>query len=257
MTTRRMLLQGFGLALAPALPRSAGAADRPPPDVGRKFAADGRVMPFKGNTVLCHLPQQGADSEAFDALLDLYRRFPAESWTRKMTALPPSSYHMTVFGGANDRDRQRPRWPADLPPDLPMTECDRILGERLSAFRLGEDGPPYRMRVDPAAPDEDETPLTLRLLPADTATERRLRRLRDRLAAVLGIREPGHASYRFHITLGYLFATLSTDEDEAFRRTLVEWKTQVAQRVPTIRLGAPEFCLLDDMFAFKRQFYLG
>jgi hypothetical protein len=30
----------------------------------------------------------------------------------------------------------------------------------------------------------------------------------------------------------------------------------LAQRCPIITFGAPEYCLLKDMFAFERQFYL-
>lgn len=256
MTTRRMLLKGTGLALAGVAASGIRAADRLPPDVGRKFSADGRVLPFEGNTIICHLPQQGSGSEAFDALLDIYRALPGGSWARKMTALPPSSYHMTIFGGANDKARRYPLWPAGLPLDMPMTECDRILGERLRAFRLGDEASPYRMRVNPEAPSAGETPLTVRLLPADAGTEARLRRLRDRLAEATGIREPDHDRYRFHITLGYQFAALTPEEDAAWRGSLAVWKTMIAKRAPVILLGNPEYCLLKDMFAFKRQFYL-
>lgn len=229
---------------------------RRPPDVGRKFSADGRVLPFGGNTIICHLPQQGEGSEAFDALLDIYRVLPGEPWARKMAALPPSSYHMTIFGGANDKGRRYPLWPAGLPLDIPMEECDRILGERLRGFRLGPDAAPYRMRVDPAEPPQAETPLTVRLLPADADTETRLRHLRDRLSELTGIHEPGHDEYRFHITLGYLFAALTPEEDIAWRRSLIAWKTMLAGKAPVLTFGNPEYCLLNDMFAFKRQFYL-
>ncbi|PTS89572.1 DUF1868 domain-containing protein, partial [Sphingomonas sp. HMWF008] len=229
---------------------------RPPPDLGRKFGGDGRVLPFKGDTIICHLPQQGPGSETFDALLDIYRAWPVEPWAAKVAALPPSSYHMTIFGGANDKERRAPLWPAGLPLDLPMAECDRILGERLRSFRLGPDAAPYRMRVDMAEPKADETPLTLRVIPTDADTETRLRRLRDRLSETTGIRESGHDRYRFHITLGYLFAPLTPTEDAAWRRALASWKAMVARRAPVIRLGNPEYCLLEDMFAFKRQFYL-
>lgn len=260
MTTRRTLLKGAGLALAGmAAGEAAGRTPRPPlrlPDVGRKFAADGRVLPFAGNTIICHLPQQGEHSDAFDALLDIYRALPGEGWARKMTALPPSSWHMTIFGGANDKERRYPLWPAGLPLDLPMAECDRILGERLRGFSLGADAPPYRMRVNPEAPPASETPLTMRLLPADGDTETRLRRLRDRLSALLGIRAPDQDSYRFHITLGYQIAALTPQEDAAWRQALARWKAEVTRRVPVITLGAPEYCVLADMFAFKRQFYL-
>ncbi|WP_294211848.1 DUF1868 domain-containing protein [uncultured Sphingomonas sp.] len=251
-----MMLKGSGLALAGLAAARGGAADRLPPDVGRKFAADGRVLPFAGNTIICHLPQQGAGSEAFDALLDIYRALPGEPWARKVTALPPSSYHMTIFGTANDKARRYPLWPAGLPLDMPMADCDRILGERLRAFRLGDEAGPYRMRVNLEPPPASETPLTVRLLPADDAMEARLRRLRDRLAEVTGIREPDHDRYRFHITLAYQVAPLTPQEDDAWRRSLAAWKVMIARRAPIITLGNPEYCLLKDMFAFKRQFFL-
>jgi hypothetical protein len=251
-----MMLKGSGLALAGLAATRGMAAERQPPDVGRKFAADGRVLPFAGNTIICHLPQQGAESEAFDALLDIYRALPGEPWARKVTALPPSSYHMTIFGGANDKARRYPLWPAGMPLDLSMADCDRIMGERLRAFRLGDEGGPYRMRVNMEPPPANETPLTVRLLPANDEMEAKLRKLRDRLAEVTGIREPDHDRYRFHITLGYQVAPLTAQEDDAWRRSLATWKAMIARRAPIITLGDPEYCLLKDMFAFKRQFFL-
>ena len=227
-----------------------------PTDVGRKFAADGSVIPFAGNTIICHLAQQGEHSEAFDGLLDIYRAMPGESWMRKVTATPPSSYHMTVFGGANDKERHYPLWPAGMPLDLPMAQCDRILAERLQRLRIGANAPPYRMRVNLEEPAVQEAPLTIRLRPADESTADRLRRLRDQLSIVTGIREAVHDTYRFHITLGYLFAALTDQEQLAYRAALTRWKAALAEKVPMITLGAAEYCLLDDMFRFKRQFYL-
>lgn len=251
-----MLLQG---ALLGAAGMAAGKAFGQParlPDVGRKFDANGSVLPFAGNTIVCHLPQQGENSAAFDALLGIYRQVPGESWASKMTALPPSSYHMTIFGGANDKERRYPLWPAGLPLDLPMARCSEILGDRLRDVHLTDDAPPYRMRVNLAEPPASETPLTIRLHPADADTERRLRTLRDRLSKVMGIREPDHDRYQFHITLGYQFAAMADGETRAFRAALARWKDELARRVPIITLGAPEYCVLADMFAFKRQFYI-
>lgn len=236
--------------------RVTGQTTRHLSDVGRKFASDGRVLPFLGNTIICHVPQQGDGSEAFDALLDIYRELPGEGWTRKLAPTPPSSYHMTVFGGANDKERRYPVWPTNLPLDMPIDECTRILGERLRGFLLGEDAAPYRMRVNLVEPPANESPLNIRLLSADEDTERRLRRLRDRLSDALKIQDSGHDGYRFHITLGYLFADLTSAEHAAFRRSLARWKAEFARKVPEITLGAPEYCVLRDMYAFKRQFYL-
>ncbi|WP_221227192.1 DUF1868 domain-containing protein [Novosphingobium sediminicola] len=260
MTTRRRFLEGAALSLVSmnaqdAMGQTTTQTSRPP-DVGRKFADDGRVLPFAGNTIICHLPQQGEASQAFDALLDIYRAMPSRDWMRKVTALPPSSYHMTIFGGANDKTRAYPQWPASLPLDMPMDACNAVLAERLKRFRMGKDAGPFHMRVNPDEPPIGETPLTIRLLPADEDTTHRLRHLRDHLSQVTGIREPGHENYRFHITLGYQFAPLTDAEVVAYRADLARWKAELARKVPVIALGAPEYCLLADMFAFKRQFYL-
>lgn len=255
MFRRRDLLGAAGAAAA--LSPAAGLAAQPPlpPDVGRKFHPDGRVGPFGGNTVICHLPQQGAGSEPFNALLDIYRAAPAHAFMRKVTLLPPSSYHMTIFGGANDSERVAGLWPADLPRDLPMADCDRVLGERLKTFLL-DCALPLRLRVDLAEPADTERPLTLRLLPFDEAENRKLRRLRDRLSERLAIRAPSHDTYRFHVTLGYLIRWLTPAEAAEFHVALRTWRETVARRCPVIELGAPEYCTLNDMFAFHRQFYL-
>jgi len=136
-----------------------------------------------------------------------------------------------------------------------MAECDRILGERLQAFRLDCDLP-FRMRVDLSEPGPDERPLTLRLLPYDEIESVKLRRLRDRLAETLAIRMTNRDAYRFHVTLGYLIRWLTAEEQTAFRSTLRDWREGVAAACPVIELGAPEYCTLKDMFAFRRQFYL-
>jgi hypothetical protein len=255
--SRRDLVLGAGMlagaAIAPAAVMQHG--DRPR-DVGRKFFADGRVMPFAGNTIICHLPQQGAGSEAFAALLDIYRDLPRHGFARKMTALPPSSYHMTVIGGANDKDRRRPLWPEGVPLDASMADCDAVLAARLREVRLGEAAGPYRMKVDMTEPGATELPLTIRLVPADAETQAKLHQARAIIGAAIGIpvRQPDR--YGFHITLGYAIHWLDADENAAFRAVLAEWKRAIAKRAPVISLGAPEYCLLDDMFHFARQFYL-
>jgi hypothetical protein len=163
---------------------------------------------------------------------------------------------MTIFGGANEKERRLPLWPADLPLDLALDQCTRILGERLRSFSLGTDAPPYRMKINPAEPPENESPLTIRLVPADKETEEKLRRVRNRLSDLLKIRDPSHDSYGFHITLGYSIRWLNHAENLDFRRSLTRWRTMLEQRAPIFSLGAPEYCTLEDMFAFKRQFFL-
>lgn len=255
---RHFLMSAGGAALAGVAGPARGqseAKQSPPPDVGSKFTADGRVMRFAGNTVICHLPQQGPAASCFDALMDIYREAAGHAFVQKVALLPPSSYHMTVFGAANDSDRRPRHWPTGVASDAPISVCSKVLADRLRGFK-SETTLPIRMRVDLAEPAADERPLTLRLLPHDSAENARLRKLRDRLAQAIGIQTPDHDKYRFHITLGYLVAWLTPDENEAFRSRMRDWREMVAARAPTIELGAPEFCTFDDMFAFHRQFYL-
>lgn len=226
-----------------------------PPDVGRKFGADGRVLPFAGNTVICHLPQQGENSGTFDAMLDIYRDVPAHRFAQKIALLPPSSYHMTVFGGANDRPRTRASWPADLPFDMPIDECNGVLTERLKRSGL-QIALPIRMRIDPDQHPENGKALIFLLQPADDGERAKLARLRDQLGDVFKIHAPDAAAYRFHISLGYPIAWFSTDEVRELEQAWARWVRVIAAKSPVITLGAPEYCTFTDMYAFKRQLFL-
>jgi len=252
---RRDLFAAGGAALlvsaAPAIARSAPAVE----GAGRKFYPDGRVHPFAGNTIVCHLDQHGPNSTAFNQLLDCFRQFPAKSYIEKIALLPPSSYHMTVFGGANNTDRQADKWPSGISPAVSMEECHRIVGERVKAAAVGTVSP-IRMRVDPADSGYDGNTLRIPLVPADEAEVQKLRSLRDRLSSAIGIRSPKHESYQFHITLGYLLRTFSRNELRDAEQDMRRWKAELATRVPVIELGQPEYCIFEDMFAFHRQFFI-
>lgn len=254
---RRELLGLFG-ATGAALAASPAIAKRPSSftsEVGRKFYPDGRVHPFRGNTIVCHVDQQGSNSGLFEALLDIYRQLPTLRFANKITALPPSSYHMTIFGGANHPERKPGLWPTSIPLDTPIEECTRILGERLERAKLGPVAP-IRMRVDLSDPVERENPFTIRLLPVDEAENQRLRALRNTLSEIFELRSPSQDAYRFHVTLAYLIRTLDSVELREFRAAYKAQHAAVARRCPVIEFGQPEYCSLEDMFHFKRLAFL-
>ena len=232
---------------------SSGAANQS--KLSDKFFADGQVRPFAGNTIVCHLPQQGEDAACFDALLDIYREARAWAFGDDLTMLPPSSYHMTVFGGANDRPRSRANWPGDLPLNLPMKECNRIVGERLRSFRMGVEMP-VRMKADPDRVSDDPKTLAIRLVPLDAGEAAKLKFIRVRLAETLNIKPANLESYEFHITLAYLLSPVSSAHQTAIRRMKSDWHRAILAHAPVIKLGPPEYCTFVDMFAFARQFYL-
>jgi hypothetical protein len=258
MITRRQALELSLMSLAPAVAAAATdpAADRtPPPDVGRKFDSRGRVLPFPGNTLLCHLPQQGSGSEAFGALLDVYRRLRYYGFAERLAPVPPSSYHMTLFSIATDSGRRSGSWPGGLAKDVPLERCHRHVDAILRKFPL-DTALPLRMRVEEGAPAAPRGPIQIPLVPADAAEEAKMRRLRDRLAIALRLRTADHDDYRFHITLAYLIEWFTPDQEAELATVFGQWTDQLRAAAPIIELGAPEFCTFDDMFAFHRRFYL-
>ncbi len=246
----------FGMAGAQALMTVPAQAAINTNAVGGKFHADGRVKKYPGNTFVCHLPQQGPDSVAFNALLDIYRTAADYPFLSNATLLPPSSYHMTVFEGVTENSRKRSgQWPQGVPSDLSLEACHRLMAERLKGFRSGLTQP-IRMKVDLAAPTPEGGAITLPLLPVDAAQSRQLRDLRRRLSEATGIRISDPDTYGFHISLAYWIKPLTPEQTEAFDRAHRQWRATLSKTAPVITLGPPEFCVFKDMFAFERQFFL-
>lgn len=257
--SRRRLLQIAALGSASvATSRRVRAHQRAPypSSVGSKFYPNGQVHPFAGNTIICHLPQQGEHDNAFNAMLDVYRDAPSHIFLRKVAVLPPSSYHMTIFDGANDHSRKPGSWPADLSMDMPIEDCNRALAARLRHFDLGI-SLPIRMRVDPEQSPVNGRAMVFRLKPYDDVENTKLRGLRNRIADVVQYQAADHDSYQFHISFGYPIAWFDPDEERDFQKIWCDCAERIAKKCPEIILGAPEYCTFEDMFAFHREFYLG
>jgi hypothetical protein len=252
--SRRHFLTAGALATATAMPGlSAGApaapVTRPPRDVGRKFRADGTVMPFGGNTFIGHVEQQGAGYESFDGLLDIYREAPGHAFAAKIAWTPPSSYHVTVFGGLNDEDKGTQRWPRDVPPAVPVSAVTAMWLRRLQERpRLAE--PRFEFAFGATRIMTEGAP-HVPLQPANDRTARRLAALRDTLAEFTGIRDQNHATYQYHLTFGYIHRMLSDQEALALKMATDGWIRQLAARIGTIAIPAVQFCSLADMYAFR------
>jgi hypothetical protein len=265
-SSRRKMLAKLSLALSAAVGLHRARADEGDPeilrcrllppvipaDVGpdKKFAADGKVQRYPGNTVLCHVPKQ---SEAFAELGRACEALRAEAGVQNLSWLPPDSYHMTVFDGATDAYRRPGDWPQMLPLDAGMDACNRYLAKRLRKFDLGFD-PPIRMVVDEREFPGGYTLIPLR--PIDARENRRLRDLRDRISAVTGVRHSNHDSYRFHISFAYYVRQFTPDEEANYQLALARTVQRLRKALPVIELAAPEYCLFEDMFAFRTQFLL-
>jgi hypothetical protein len=228
------------------------AVKRLPPSVGRKFNADGSPFRFPGNTIISHIPLATPLSDALTGVRDT---LAAGSYAHCLALLPPSSYHMTVFEGVTESSRRAGIWPGGLAPDAPLGQANRLLERRLEGFEL-DCTLPLRMRLDEFSLRRDPG-ATIRLLPLDEQENRKLRRLRDRLAAQLRLRAPDHDNYGFHISLAYLIDWMTPELQREYIAVQSECFSMLQKRVPLIELGAPEFCVFYDMFAFDTQFRVG
>lgn len=227
--------------------------ERPFAWIGKKFAADGRVLPFPGNTIICPI---GSEHPAMAPLQTFRAALEAEPCAHKFTFTPPSSYHMTVFEGVVDAERRPGFWPSDLSADAPLEACNHLFLQKLEAFDLGC-APRFRMRVMEGPGNVEMRPgAGIYLVPVDDEEDRKLRQLRDRLADVLKLRQPNHQAYKFHTTQTYAITPLTEEETARYRAVRRASLEVLARAMPVLELGAPAFCVFKDMFAFSPRLYL-
>lgn len=221
-------------------------------DTQMKFNPDGTCRRFRGNTVICHLQPQGSVRNAVDNVrLDLAKA----AFASKVALLPTISYHMTVFPGANDQGREITGWPADLPINATIDECDRTIAERMRTFHL-ECDLPLRMKVDTVKTVTNLRATTLRMTGANAIEEAKIRKVRDSLVDVFGFRDRNHDRYGFHITLAYQLAPFTPKEQEEHQAILRKHVPLIGAAAPWFEFGNPEFCTFPDMYRFDIQVLL-
>lgn len=263
-TSRRAFINWTGTSLlsaglscaAHAAPQAQGteriALGTPTPvGIGEKYDASGKALPFPGNTILCHVHDA---NPAHAVLTEVTAALRAKLGDRNIAWTPPSSYHMTLFDGSLDTRRRPGDWPHMLPLNASLDACNSYIGDKLKAFDLGMELP-IRMVADEGLATKTDMHYPLR--PVDAAEGRRVRRLRDRLAEVTGVRHANHESYQFHATFGYYIH--SFDSLAAERRYQELWLAairEIRRRMPVIELGPPGYCLFNTMDDFQVQFLL-
>jgi hypothetical protein len=249
-----ILACGTAVAAAKSLPtmRPSDSTAPYPSEVDRKFTASGDALPFRGNTMLSHIP---LGTTASNALIAVRNTINCRSFSHCLAFTPPSSYHMTVIQGADDAVRKPGFWPADLPLNTPLADCTAHFERKLANFQL-DCALPFRMRIVDFSAHRDSG-ATVRLEPADAAENKKIRGLRDRIADLLEIRAPGHEQYGFHVTLAYLVNWMNEAQTEEYLSVQPDCLKFLQKTTPVLELGAPEFCTFNDMNAFDMQFLVG
>ncbi|KAH0841384.1 hypothetical protein AYO21_04981 [Fonsecaea monophora] len=224
-----------------------------PEGVPVKFSPDGLAQRYPGNTTICHIP---LDSPLISGLRAIHDALGSHATLAHFFRLvPPETWHMTVLDGVREIECEGDMWPEDLekrPLDEYTVEFSKTLGELGDQLQSEGLAPPYKMRVrgfDPAV-----VGVGLEIEGATDEEEKRMRRLRDRLADAMGFRAPRHDMYIFHVTVAYLLRHVDGDDRLALNKTFAELLPKVKMEFD---LGAVEFCVFQDMCAYPRLFYLG
>lgn len=217
---------------------------------GKKFGTSGEVLPFPGNTIICHLPPSSTTLKEVSAAWQHLQDMTGDA---NITWLPPGSYHVTIFEGVVDAIRRPGDWPHGLPLNAPLEQCHRYLADRLRQFDLGLTLP-LRFVIDDTPRQKIRTAIPLKCI--DDAEARKLSDLRNRLSAATGIRQGNHDNYGFHSTGGYYVKQFGDCEAIAYQKNFDAMLSQLKKTLPVIELGSPEFTLFKDMSNFETQFKL-
>ncbi|WP_420407069.1 DUF1868 domain-containing protein [Hoeflea sp.] len=213
--------------------------DPSPAMLGTRFDRRGNFLPEPGNTVVCHVPH-GSRTQA--AMVEVRNRLQALDTGGHFTWTPVSSYHMTLFNGVIESQRERGHWPAELPLDATISEATDYLEPRLSESRCMA---PFSVKL------ESVTPLGLLVTGATAEDEATIRRIRDELTVPFGFRKPGHEGYPLHLTLGYILRWLPHELAPVYMRELEAMGETFRSEVPVLELGPAEFCTFEDMNHFE------
>lgn len=239
---------GCAIATARAETRTAaseGQETRLAHDVGRKFNSDGTVRNFAGNTFIGHIEQQ---TDLFDALLDIYRECLRYGFAGKIALTPPSSYHVTVFGGLNAEDQGSARWPARQAGAGIAAVTQDWLQQLRRRKPLGDAG--FEFEFGTPVLTNDGAP-HIPLHPANDATAQRLKAVRDDLSTLTGIRDKDHDVYQYHMTFGYLHHVLTEAESQSLLEATQHWIAGASARSRRLRIPGTQFCSFRDMYAFR------
>lgn len=209
-----------------------------------KFYGNGDARPYPGNTILTSLDQ---DDPAHQHLVDLSHALRAAPGAEAHSFLPDTSYHMTLFRGANDRLRMPGDWPACVALDAPMDDVTALFAKRLrdvvlpDAFAMR----PVRLGLNPTG----EIQLTLE--GANSRESDKLSAARAALMAAMDHRRRGDDNYRFHITFSYRSRPTDSARQKRLAGAFEPLFMQLVRNVPTVKMRNPAFCTFQDMLHFE------
>lgn len=211
---------------------------QPSQRLGQRFDTSGRFLPEAGNTIVAKVIS-GSQTEA--ALIDLRAELQRLPYADHFAFTDVASYHMTVFEGVVETQRETSLWPVGIDPMTDLEVATKEMVGRLQDFAAP---PPFKMQITGI------TPFGLNLAGATPQDEVFARAWRDVLSERLGVRTSQHGRYEFHTTLAYAVHWPPASAVPIYQRALDELYAWFRGRVPVMDLARPAFCRFSDMNAF-------
>jgi len=216
-----------------------------PVAVGTKFDEEGVARRFPGLSVVAAL---GPEQRQFELLVDLQERARRAAFGPKLSFLPPSSFHMTVFDLICDQVRELEHWSSELALDAPLHEVDTWMHGQVMAVA---EWPMPRMRFAEMGPLGVSFHAVLE--PEDAATAAALARFREAVSKATGVRHPNHDRYRFHVTLAYRMEAFDEADIAALAAFCADTDGRLGESFGSLQLPKPELTFFDDMCSFPTE----
>lgn len=207
-----------------------------------KFDADGKPLPYYGNTIISFINQK--DMKLYEEAVRIQKAMEGAGFSGCLAFLPPSSFHVTVLTLCREIDRGTAFWPAWAQPDEAFCAIDARLAEMVSRVPALEG---VRMKVKSCE--------LCKILvgPLEREDEKRLLSYRDEVAALVGIRHSWHDGFQFHLTLNYKVRELSTEQKREAEQLCGRLTGELMREVEPFVLPAPEFVIFNDMMSYEKE----
>ena len=163
------------------------------PDGGGKFDHNGEVLPWPGNTFICHLNPHSSEHKA---LRLIQNRLKAGPQSNAFAFLPPDSFHMTVMEGISGPPESDPSWPKSSNKKHDLQTATELILQRITGVVVPNS---HQIKVTDIFPGH-----SLKVEGFNEDQEHSLRRTREILRDTAGIKPRAFYDYQFHITLAYL-----------------------------------------------------
>ncbi|MTI18138.1 DUF1868 domain-containing protein [Rhodobacteraceae bacterium RKSG542] len=214
-----------------------------PPELNRKFAADGSALRFAGTTFVCHTEQP---SPLHNLLVELQETLQQLPGNECFSYLPASSFHVTLFRGVHMDNPKQGYWPEDFPRDLSQSEASSRMLERLQDLV-----PPVPISFKPQELTATLSGHVLYLEPASDEDAERLCQFRSYLENALKLFAPEAIASKMHISFDYMLKWLNADAARAQEAAMAELYAKFIAEQPILTFNRVEFCEYQDMTHFE------